>query len=527
MSKTGHKLRNRLVAGAVIALALAGLVASRASLRPTPAGAFLAVPGCEQNPAALNEIGASVKAALAARPAQDKQRVDRIHSICARGQVAYAYVQSYSAATGQALPSPSEVVLARRTDAGWQAILSQSAVDYDGALAGMPETLLPHSAREALLQPLDVPASAVTFSGFYLPFPAGESAYRIRHWYPAIDFSIGADGGSGTIRNAKAGTVMFVKDSSTRQCGNPPPDWVCWMWANTIVIQSGPGEYAWYLHLAPNTIPDWLVEGAFAPAGADLGQEGATGWAAGPHVHFQISSTYSCCQGQGDYRMPDWPNSTTYPVDFNEYTWWNLPWEPVSANGSAVPEDQPPPGEASPPQDVPVPQEAPAAPPAADAPPLEPVGGVGAPAGGGVGLVCSSPYTVQPGDYMIRIAEKCGVKLSDLLAANSVVQPNLIYAGQALLLPGAPQAASTPPPEPAATVEPAATAPPEPAATVEPAPTAPPSASAACTGTYTVLPGDNVWRIATNCGLTVAQMAATNGLSSPYIIHAGEVLRYP
>jgi LysM repeat protein len=50
---------------------------------------------------------------------------------------------------------------------------------------------------------------------------------------------------------------------------------------------------------------------------------------------------------------------------------------------------------------------------------------------------CGNSYTVQAGDYIAKIAQKCGVSSSNLIAANpQVSNPSLIYPGQVLNLPG-------------------------------------------------------------------------------------------
>ena len=59
---------------------------------------------------------------------------------------------------------------------------------------------------------------------------------------------------------------------------------------------------------------------------------------------------------------------------------------------------------------------------------------------------CGSVYIVQPGDWLVKIANFCGVTLADLYAANPGVAYQLyIYPGQALNIPGAP-APYVPPP---------------------------------------------------------------------------------
>ena len=50
---------------------------------------------------------------------------------------------------------------------------------------------------------------------------------------------------------------------------------------------------------------------------------------------------------------------------------------------------------------------------------------------------CGSTYVVQRGDWMAKIARKCGVSLSDLIAANSwTAYYRYIYPGQVLTIPG-------------------------------------------------------------------------------------------
>ncbi len=65
--------------------------------------------------------------------------------------------------------------------------------------------------------------------------------------------------------------------------------------------------------------------------------------------------------------------------------------------------------------------------------PITPVAGVTpAPVSGGTG----GSYIVQPGDTLYRIALRFGVSLSSLVQANGIVNPNLIYVGQSLQIPG-------------------------------------------------------------------------------------------
>jgi murein DD-endopeptidase MepM/ murein hydrolase activator NlpD len=63
-----------------------------------------------------------------------------------------------------------------------------------------------------------------------------------------------------------------------------------------------------------------------------------------------------------------------------------------------------------------------------------PVGGQALMAVQGNG-VCGSVYTVQAGDTLFKIAKACGLKVDDLLTANpSITDPNLIHAGQQIVV---------------------------------------------------------------------------------------------
>lgn len=49
---------------------------------------------------------------------------------------------------------------------------------------------------------------------------------------------------------------------------------------------------------------------------------------------------------------------------------------------------------------------------------------------------CGATYTVQPGDYMAKIAKRCGISLDFLLLLNPQLEnPRLIYPGQEINIP--------------------------------------------------------------------------------------------
>lgn len=106
-------------------------------------------------------------------------------------------------------------------------------------------------------------------------------------------------------------------------------------------------------------------------------------------------------------------------------------------------------------------------------------------------------YTVQPGDSMFRIAQRFGVSLDALIAANpQIPNPNLIFPGQIVCVPSSP----APPP-----------------------PVCPPG-----TFRYTVQPGDSMFRIAQRFGVSLnALIAANPQIPNPNLIFPGQVICVP
>ena len=174
---------------------------------------------------------------------------------------------------------------------------------------------------------------------------------------------------------------------------------------------------------------------------------------------------------------------------------------------------------------------------------LSPAGALGAPAEqGGIAY-----YVVQPGDTLADIAYKLGVSASVLARANGIANWDLIYVGQALLIPGnnpaptpeppaspTPQAAATPAPTAtpdaattpdvvatsAASATPYAPATPDVAPPTAPAPTPVPGVAVV----YTVVPGDTLAKLAARYGTSINAIMRANGLTNPDFIYVGQQL---
>jgi LysM repeat protein len=105
-------------------------------------------------------------------------------------------------------------------------------------------------------------------------------------------------------------------------------------------------------------------------------------------------------------------------------------------------------------------------------------------------------YTVKLGDTLASIAAEVGVSQAALIATNGIQDPDFLWVGQKLVIPGAPDVSTLPP----------------------------------LTGTqiqYTVAAGDTLGRIAQKYGTTAAAIARANNLTSPDLIRVGMKLVIP
>jgi LysM repeat protein len=106
---------------------------------------------------------------------------------------------------------------------------------------------------------------------------------------------------------------------------------------------------------------------------------------------------------------------------------------------------------------------------------------------------CVAYYTVKFGDTLNSISRAYGVSVQALMAANNIYNPNLIYAGQTLCIPGS-----------------------------APVPPRPP-----CGTYYTVQWGDTLSSIAARYGTTVQAIMYANNIANPNFIYAGMILYIP
>jgi len=113
------------------------------------------------------------------------------------------------------------------------------------------------------------------------------------------------------------------------------------------------------------------------------------------------------------------------------------------------------------------------------------------------GGYCGSTYVVQPGDWMAKIARRCGVTLAALYEANPWVG-YYIYPGQVLTIPGG----------------------------YAPAPISPcgPMYSEYYGYYYVVCRGDTLSRIARYYGVSVYYLQTRNGIANPNLIYAGQFI---
>ncbi len=133
-------------------------------------------------------------------------------------------------------------------------------------------------------------------------------------------------------------------------------------------------------------------------------------------------------------------------------------------------------------------------------------------------------YVVQAGDSLFSIAQRFGTTVGALQAANGL-WGNVIQAGQTLMIPDGTGQAGTPGAGAAGHAYPTDGIAPTPVPVWQ-APAAAAAPAAFAPGAYTVQPGDNLFRIALNHGVSLDALLAANQLASN-TIYPGEELTIP
>lgn len=124
-------------------------------------------------------------------------------------------------------------------------------------------------------------------------------------------------------------------------------------------------------------------------------------------------------------------------------------------------------------------------------------------------------YVVQPGDSLYTIGLTFGVSWQSIATANSILPPYIIYIGQSLIIPSS--GGTTTSPQSSSSQYSSST-----------------FTSTSCSTTqsisalyYTVQPGDSLYQISLNFGISWESIATANNVQSPYIIYIGESLLIP
>lgn len=136
--------------------------------------------------------------------------------------------------------------------------------------------------------------------------------------------------------------------------------------------------------------------------------------------------------------------------------------------------------------------------------------------GGNNNTTGGGSYTVQPGDYLTKLAAQFGTSWQQLAALNGIVWPYTIYPGQKLQT-GTSSGGDAPAPAPTA----------KPTKTPAPSNENNGGSSGGGGGTYTVKAGEHLMAIARALGLNWTEIAALNGLTPPYILYPGQSLKLP
>ena len=121
----------------------------------------------------------------------------------------------------------------------------------------------------------------------------------------------------------------------------------------------------------------------------------------------------------------------------------------------------------------------------------------------------SCTYTVVPGDVLSLIAQNHWVSVHDLMAANNIVNPNLIYVGQVLHIPGCSDAPVAKPAVP------------------KPAPVHKPAPAPVQHTVHVVAPGETLGYICNLYGVDINTLAHANNIANVNFIYVGQEILIP
>ncbi|MEO0561510.1 MAG: LysM peptidoglycan-binding domain-containing protein, partial [Chloroflexota bacterium] len=125
---------------------------------------------------------------------------------------------------------------------------------------------------------------------------------------------------------------------------------------------------------------------------------------------------------------------------------------------------------------------------------------------GGPAQQGGTTYTVVRGDTLGSIARQFGTTFTEIAAANNLADPNLIFPGQQLVIPGA------------TVVDSGAS---------DGGTTSTPTTDSSAGGTYTVQSGDTLNSIARRFNTTFTAIAQANGITNVNLIFPGQQLTIP
>lgn len=216
----------------------------------------------------------------------------------------------------------------------WKVLIGSpaTAAEFNALLTALPPALMDASTKDFIAQPISQPGVgplvASNMSGHRLPWRKGAQGFVAQRdgsgHANQVDFDVQGLAATGDVVASKAGTVVFVKESSSSGSCDGANFSNVWKQTNVVVVRHSAGEYSWYVHLAPNSVP--VQVGDTVSAGAKIGVEGATGFACGVHIHYMASNAIPASwTDPANPNVAPWPPAgSVIPVDFDEAPWLAL-----------------------------------------------------------------------------------------------------------------------------------------------------------------------------------------------------------